>query len=137
MNKTRGKWQDVVRSRFGERQDISKSELYSRYWASDGLAEASVLECLDLIEVEYQLPAGILRPQDKLEDLFDPVATKNPLRWLEYQTGADDRKSEVNYQLAKRMKQHETLGAWTHIETVDDLVHAWCGRTPLDNRNRR
>jgi hypothetical protein len=130
MKKRSKRWQDVLQGRFCHRENLGKSELYKRYWQKQGLPEAAVLECLEFIEEEYEISSGVLRPEDHLQQLFEPVATRNPLKWLEYETGAEDRKSELNYQLAKRMGKHGTLGTWKNIDTIDDLVRAWCGLGP-------
>ena len=80
-----------------------------------------------MLEVEFSLPPGLLRPQDDLNMLFESVETKNPFKWLVYRTRAEDGKSEVNSQLFKRMERYGTVGTWSQITTVDDLVRAWCG----------
>jgi hypothetical protein len=91
-----------------------------------------VLECLELIEEEYPVPPGLLRPNDELKKLFDPVITKNPWRWLVYQGREGDRESEISYQLDKKLKAHGTRDLWVRngVRTVDDLLRAWCGLKP-------
>jgi hypothetical protein len=130
MSGTENYWRTVFLGRFADREDIGKEEVYRRYWEKAGLPKADVFECLNLIESEYELPAGLLRPEDSLSKLYQPVATKNPWRWLVYQTRAGDRQSEIKYELGKQMRKHGTLGTWASIETIDDLIRAWCGRKP-------
>src|SRR5438046_2951640 len=131
MSKSSSCWHESFLKRFAERKDIGKDRLYAEYFMEDNLPKKEVLECLSLIESEYDLPAGLLRPDDKLTKLFEPVKTKNPLLWLIYQTRAEDRKSELNYELAKRMHQHGILGRWSKIDTIGEFIHAWCGKIPL------
>ncbi|HUQ32751.1 MAG TPA: hypothetical protein VM095_11565 [Pyrinomonadaceae bacterium] len=128
-------WQEVIRARFGEREDLGVEVLYARYWAAEGLSKLEVLECLNLIETEYELPAGILRADDSLDLLFDSISTRNPFKWWSAQPPIEDRASEINYQLGMRLKDHGTLGTWTNIKTIDDLIHAWCGKTQSEARN--
>lgn len=130
MNGTNNYWRRAFLSRFSDRENIGKERLYERYFMKEGLPKEAVFECLDLIEFEYELQAGILRPEDKLTKLFEPVATKNPWRWLVYQVREGDSQSEINHELAKRMRQQGTLGTWSRIETFDDLIRAWCGQKP-------
>ncbi len=130
MNGTESHWRAALLSRFADREDIGKKELYRRYFAEAGLPEAAVLECLDLIELEYNFPPGLLRPEDKLTKLFEPVATKNPWRWLVYQVKEGDSQSEIEYELSKRQRQYGTIGTWSRLETVNDLIRAWCGQKP-------
>jgi hypothetical protein len=132
MNGTESYWRATFLGRFAGRPDIGKEELYEHYWKQAGLPKRDVFECLDLIETEYELPGGLLRPEDKLEKLFEPVATKNPWHWLVYHTRAGDRYNEINHELGKRMRRHGTLGVWKHIDTIDDLMRAWCGQKPTD-----
>lgn len=82
--------------------------MYKRYFAD--LPKEDVLECLELIEFEYELPAGLLRPADRLEKLFEPVASKNWWRSLVYQIRAGDRENELTLQLSKRMRRHGVRG---------------------------
>jgi len=130
MNGTDAYLKDALRSRFGDREDIGKVGLYERYYAATDLPKEAILECCELIEFEYELSPGLLRPDDKLSKLVEPIPTKNPWRWMVYQTAAGDRQNELSYQLAKRMRQYGTVGFWSKIETVDDLIRAWCGRRP-------
>ena len=132
MNGTDSYLKDALRRRFGDREDLGKDGLYTQYYFATDLPKEVVLELLELIEVEYDLSPGLLRPEDNLSKLVEPIATRNPWRWLVYRTAGEDRQSELNYQLAKRMRQYGTVRAWSKFETVDDLVRAWCGLKPLD-----
>jgi len=123
-------WHKAFLKRFDGREDIGKRHLYERYFASEGLPRDAVYACLDLLAFEYEMPAGILRPSNKLEKLFAPIPTSNPFAWFFYRAREQDSQAEVNYRLAKRMRQYGTLGKWLKIETVNDLIRAWCGLTP-------
>lgn len=120
------KWVATLLQRFADREDLGKRGVYQCYWSE--MPEPAVMELFDFVELEYNLPAGLLRPEDALAKLLEPVPTRNPFRWLVYQLRSGDRQSELDRQLAKRMRAFGTLGTWTNIETVDDLVRAWCGR---------
>jgi hypothetical protein len=130
MSRSYAHWQQAILDRFADRADIGKLELYARYFEEPGLSKQCVMECFELIESEYEIPAGLLRPEDKLAKLVDPVKAKNPLRWLFYRSREEDIESEINHQLAKRMRRHGTLNKWPKVETIDDLIRAWCGLTP-------
>jgi hypothetical protein len=85
---------------------------------------------LDFVELEYGVPAGLLRPKDSMKKLLEPVSTRNPFRWLVNHVAAGARSAELNRQLAKRMDQYGTRGGWARIQTIDDLMRAWCGQGP-------
>jgi hypothetical protein len=127
---TDANWRATIRSRFNGRENLSKAEFYRRYYLASGIPESGVLECLDFVEEEYEFPVGLLRPGDKLSKLFAPVRTRNPWRWLTYRAKEGDSQSEIEYGLAKRQRRLGTLGTWHRLETVDDLIRAWCGETP-------
>jgi hypothetical protein len=126
-------WRKMFLDRFAGREDLGKEDLYARFFAPEGLPKSDVFECLELIEFEYEFSPGLLRPDDGLTKLFDRVVTRNPWRWMLYQVREGDSKSEINYQLANRMRRFGTLGSWSRIETVNDLLRAWCGQTPNVN----
>jgi hypothetical protein len=128
-------WRQELLQRFHGRENLSKDELYTRYFEKARLPKDEVLECLKLLEFEYDIPSGLLRPEDKLEKLFNPVPAKNPWRWLVYRTREGDSQTEINYELGKRMRRAGTIQSWSHIKnfgdiTFFDLIRAWCGKTP-------
>jgi hypothetical protein len=104
--------------------------LYNRYFRH--LPKEQVFACLTFIEDEYEIPAGLLRPADSLTKLFAPVATSNPLKWLVYQVREGDSQNELNYELFRRQQRAGTNQAWVRagIKTINDLIDAWCGRSP-------
>lgn len=132
MNLADSKWTNVMRSRFGNRDLLSRDQCYEVYFEPLGLPKEKVLECLELIEFEFEVPIGLLRPTDKLSMLFTQVPTKNPWKWLVYRTREGDSQSELNYQTSKRLRQYGTLDLWenTEIKAVEDLLRAWCGKHP-------
>ena len=130
MNGTEEHWKKAMYARFEGRDDLGKDGFYSKYYAGSGIGKDAVLELLELIDIEYNLSPGLLRPEDNLSKLIDPVPTRNVWRWLVYRARAEDRQSELNYRLAKRAHQYGTSGKWSRIETVDDLIRAWCGAKP-------
>jgi hypothetical protein len=130
MNGTDAYRRRVLHSRFADREDIGKEELYRRYFGKEGLPKAAVFECLDLIEEEYEIPAGLLRPEDEITKLTAPVETRNIWRWMVYQVVAGDREGELSRQLGKRMRQHGTFDTWGRIKTLGDLIRAWSGQRP-------
>jgi hypothetical protein len=124
-------WRKSLLDRFSDHEDIGIDEVYARYFMKEGLPRECVFECLKLIEIEYELPAGLIRPSDSLERLLKPVETRNPLRWFLYRHREEDIESELNYELSKRQRKHATFEAWQKFETIADFVHAWCGRKPI------
>jgi len=105
-----------------------KGSLYS-ILSTNG-SENCVLECLELIETEFDIPAGLIRPNDKISQLVGEVQTRNPFRWVFYRAREEDIQSELNYQLGKRLRQYGTQRYWNKINTIGDFIRAWCGLLP-------
>lgn len=133
MNLADTNWTNELRSRFGDREVLCRDDCYRQYFEALGLPKDEIMECLNLIESEFEIPVGLLRPKDKLSLLFAPIQTKNPWKWLVYRTREEDSQSELNYRLSKKLRKHGTLGQWkmNKIESIEDLLRAWCGRTPI------
>lgn len=51
-------WHKTLLNRFADREDIGKDNLYEQYFSD--LPRADVFEFFDLIEFEYEIPAGLL-----------------------------------------------------------------------------
>ena len=116
-----------MQRRFPHREDLGRDGVYNLYWAPGGLPREDVMALLELIEEEYFISAGILRPDDSLEKLLPPVRTRNPLRWWACEPRLEDATSEVDYRLAKRIKAGVALEPRGPLKTINDLVYAWCG----------
>jgi hypothetical protein len=128
-------WEQAIVRRFDGRENLAINELYNRFFKNAELRKDEVVECLKLLESEYKVPAGVLRPNDKLAKLFHPVRATTPWQWLVYRTREGDTETEINYELGKRMRRSGTVKSWSHIKrfgdlTVSDLLRAWCGLTP-------
>ena len=126
-------WRDEILKRFPDREDLGKLGLYDRYFRARGLKQQVVLECLGLVEDELKIPPGILRPEDSLDLLFEPVSSRNPFRWMEYQVRAGDRQGAISSALSDRLREFGTFDDWKTIATVDDLIRAWCGKKPAES----
>ena len=130
MKRAGQRWHDRLLQRFTDRIDLGKDRLYDEYFAKQLLPKEQVLNCLSLLESEYQISAGLLRPKDSLEILFNRVPAKSPLLWLVYRTREDDSRSEINYQLGKRIRKYRLDVQSSQIRTLEDLVKVWCGKSP-------
>jgi len=137
MSKLDEDWQKAIQNRFAGRENLHIDELYDRYFKLAGLRRDELFECLRLLEQEYKVPVGVLRPEDKLKKFFNPVKSKTPWQWVVYRTREGDSETEINYELGRRLRHYGTLRSWSHFKrygdlTISDLLRAWCGLTPLD-----
>jgi hypothetical protein len=123
-------WKRQMLARFADREDIGVEQLYDLYFRTQGCARSEVLKCLDLIESDVGIHPGILRPTDKLNLLFQPIETKNPFKWMVYQVRGGDMQAAISSELTERLRAHDTFDDWDQIDTVEDLIRAWCGLKP-------
>jgi hypothetical protein len=122
-----GTWERAIRERFGERDDLGIGGVWARFWSH--LPAEEFEELARLLQDEYGLQIGLLRPDDALSKLWTPVPTQNPLRWLQYRTAEGDRWSELNHALVRRCDRRRLPLPRPPAMTVDELVRAWCGET--------
>jgi hypothetical protein len=126
----RDEWAENLLKRFEGRKELGKKELYEKHFKSQNLDEKEVMECFEEIELGYNIPAGILRPEDNLTKLTNRVTTNNPLKWFWWLGKNEFSDDSLIEELGIRMKKHGTFSEWKVIETFDDLVQAWCGQKP-------
>ena len=117
-------WREWLKERFGDRSKLTREEAKHALWSD--LPQTQLEEFFELIEMEYGLDAGLLRPEDKLDRLTASIKTKNPLRWYAVEPRIEDAASELNYQIVKRA-QEAGLSECLPVFTVGEYVRVWCG----------
>ena len=117
-------WQKWINERFGDRPALTREEAIKSFWAN--FPQTELEEFFELIEVEYGLDLGLLRPDDNLERLTAPIKTKNPWRWYLVEPRIEDAASELNYQLWKRADRNG-LGDFAPVSTIGEYARIWCG----------
>src|SRR5689334_21432693 len=117
----RGDWESEVRRRFDGRPSLSDIELASMFNPSlDPLELASLRE---LLQLEFSLDLGVLRPDDPLELLTEhPNSRGNPIRWLVYESSSRDATNEVDEQLTIRLKRLGFDQPTFRVKTIGDLL---------------
>src|SRR5467141_1594168 len=106
-------WQDWIQERFGDRSPLPRAEAVQAFWSD--LPQTELAEFFELIETEYCLNVGLLRPADKLDRFTAPIKTRNPLRWFLVEPRIEDAASELNYQIVKRA---DRAGLENHLPVV-------------------
>ncbi len=116
------RWTELIAERFSDRGIVDRDNVYTQLWERHGVGAVAVGEVLKLIEQEYGVPPGLLRPDDDVGLLTDPI--RSPTIWerLSYRLKSEDRLSELNYQLGKRSSAGRSS---TSIETLLDYVRTW------------
>src|SRR5690606_41832120 len=104
----------VLLGRLSGRTELSRDEALAAL--GEGLPAHEVGELARLLEEEFGISLGLLRPQDSLEALWAPVSMRQPLQWLWAQAALEDAVTEVNQQLqirrrAKRQSRGAQLGS--------------------------
>lgn len=116
--------------RFKDREDIGKIGLYDAFFRPLGLNKKDVFECLDEIEIGYEIPSGVLRPEDSMSKLNERVEANNPVEWFWWLGTNEFCADGLTEELQIRLRKYGTWDDWKEIETVGDLVQAWCGKKP-------
>src|SRR5258706_9780221 len=120
-------WREWLKERFGDRPALSRDEAVRTFWSD--LPPDNLAGFFEMIESEYGLDVGLLRPDDNLARLTTPIKTKNLLRWFAVQPPLEDRAAELNYQIVQRADQFG-LAHYLPARTVGEFVRVWCGRVP-------
>lgn len=63
-----------------------------------------MLGALQVVEDEYGVNIGLLRPDDEFDSFTDPVSTGNPLSSLFFWLLSQDSTSQVAWELKKKLK---------------------------------
>ena len=113
-----------IRARFADREDLGRAGAVTAYWSH--LPRVPLDELFDLIEAEFSLPAGLLRPEDPVARLTAPLAIENPLTWLWAEAALEDAASELDYRFRKRVKAAGMAVPAVFPETIERLVDLWC-----------
>lgn len=130
MNESTDTWTAAIRERFSDREDVGKAQAYERFFARSNLSKQAVYEVLELLESEYGVPAGVLRPSDRLDKLMMPVRPANFWQWAVYQVKQGDRHFALQEALTKRLKHFGTVEVWRDVSTLAEYISAWDGRAP-------
>ena len=101
------------------RDDLGRDRALSQLGA--GLPAADVAELAQVLEVEFGVPLGLLRGEDRLDVFLAPFPIRNPLTWLWAEAALEDGVSEVNYLLKRRGVLLESAP-----QTVRELFEVWC-----------
>lgn len=121
-------WREAKLARFTGRENLGKTGLYELYFKPLGLPEKEVMECFQEIESDFEIPAGILRPEDPMTKLTDRVGTNNPLKWFWWLGRNEFSGDDLMEELGVRLRKYGTFHEWKTIDTFEDLVRAWCGQ---------
>ncbi len=130
-------WTSAIRKRFEGREDLGKEGLYAQYFEPLSLDKKETLACFETIELGYGIPAGIMRPEDSLSKLTKRVETQNPLKWFWWLGKNEFSDDDLIEELQIRLDKYGTTNYWKRIETLEDLVSAWCGKKPILDLHER
>jgi len=120
---------EAIKRRFPVRENLEKSELARRCFSEHDGAEA--LELFALVEREFRIDVGFLRPDDSLHALFSPVPARNPLTWIRFRALESIGVTEISTEVASKRRERGLPSEPPEgIRSFGDLVRAWCERGP-------
>lgn len=121
-------WQQELQAQFANREELSASALVAAFDLPAEIPEDALMQGLSVFKEEYGVSVGRLRPSDSLALFTEPPRTRNPIRWLFVRAAFEDRTSELNYRLAKRLRSIGAPARVRPLSTLRDYVLAWQGR---------
>ena len=98
------KWRAAIVGRFPARETLPASEIFGRAWAHVGAPRDEIIALLELLDLEYDLPPGFFRPDDKLDWLLEKVAEGGFWSRATNEVRAGDRELALGDYLEKRCK---------------------------------
>lgn len=117
-------------ARFADRVALSKDELFQRYWAAMRLDRDEVFELFELIEEAYDIPVGLIRPDDSIDKLTERVPEKRWWRGPFHDVIAGDCQLWLQEELDGKIKKYGLSKSVERVETIHELVMIWCGHIP-------
>jgi hypothetical protein len=120
-------------ARFADREALAKGELFERYWADMGLDRNEVFDLLDLIEEAYDIPAGLIRPNDPIDKVTERVPEKRWWRGPIHDLIAGDSQFWLQEEFSRKLKKHGLSESVEKVETIQELVMIWCGHLPRES----
>src|SRR5512138_574157 len=111
------KWRDGMAARFDGRELLPFDHLYGQFLQPHGLKRDPTIELLTTLQNDFGIPAGFLRPDDKLPDVFAPVPSRLPWQWMAFQTRAADLELELQERIDERSRI--ICGSLCRIETTE------------------
>lgn len=105
---------------FEGRENLDPDAFYGRFYADSGLDRQSILEFLDHLAFEMDLPADKLRPSDR----FTVELSERTTEW--------DSGFGVLMGEAKRLAKRNGIEIQGKIESVDDYIRWMCAIRKVD-----
>ena len=118
--------------RFADREALSKDQLFERYWQGSGLDRKEVFELFNLIEEAYEIPAGLIRPEDHIGKLTDRVSEKRWWRSPFHDVIAGDRQFWLQEEFERKLEKYRLSRKVSKVDTIHELVMIWCGHLPQE-----
>src|SRR5690349_6575452 len=117
-------------ARFSDREALSKDQLFQQCWEGSALDRKEVFELFSLIEEAYEIPAGLIRPNDPIDKLTDRVPEKRWWRGPFHDVIAGDRQFWLQEEFERKLKKYCLSRKDSKVDTINELVFIWCGRLP-------
>jgi hypothetical protein len=121
------RWQQAMRDRFADREDVGRDAAYASFFAPHGLSMQAVFEFFDFVEQEFGISGGQLRPGDSVGMLLEPLPASNLLASLTNEVRAGDRELALQLILAERWTKIRGRDPQPLVSSIGDMVRVWCG----------
>lgn len=120
------KWRAAVVGRFPARETLPAAETFDRASVHVGAPRAEVIALLEMLDLEYDLPPGFFRPDDKLDWLLEKVVEGGFWSRATNEVRAGDRELVLGGYLEKRCKAHG-VSMPSNLVTLGQFARACSG----------
>jgi hypothetical protein len=110
------------------REVLPENALLDLFDPAKEIREMGLLEAINLIAKECEVPAGKLRPQDRFEEMLKRLPIHNPIRWFYMENKIAHHQENLEFAVWGRMKKLGLPKNSKKIITAKDYVMLWCGK---------
>ncbi len=120
-----------MRRRFSDRPEIPKPEVVEMFVSHSTATTESVEALLDVIEFEFSLPVGLMRPNDPIELIMAPITGNGWWSDITLELRIDSAHAGLLAHIEPRMKKLGMVipdpdsGAGPMFKTLGDLALLW------------
>ena len=118
-------YKDGLLARFEGRKTLSGSELIAIFREAADYREKDLQRMFMVLEEIFEIPPGLLRPEDNVGKLTDRVPEKRWWRGPSHCVLAGDRQLWLQEEFSRRLRERGTESP-EEIRTLGELAQYWC-----------
>lgn len=117
----------AFRKRFPEREELAATEALRVFSSTPGVTVDGAKSLLDLIHEEFQIPIGLIRPEDTWLSVASPLELGGWFAWMESQVRAGDAQAGLLEEVSRHLAELGVAADDIVLDTLYDLARLWSG----------